>query len=296
MNILQDLKQQYRLGDLTVKLIFINVVLFVLPTLAVSLLRLFLVSFDYYSWVALSENVTALLYKPWTLLSYNFFHGGLVHLVFNMLMLHFAGRLFTTYFTQKQLLSVYVLGGVFGGVLYLLSYLFLPFLANQSAYLVGASASIMAIVFATTTYQPYMNLRLPLIGNVQLWHIAIVFLVLDLIQLPLENTGGHLSHLGGALFGFIYIKTLQQGFDLGKGVNTLLDGVANLFSRRKSAPFKNVYRNAQQNKSNTTYNSSRVVKKDMAQQQIDEILDKISQSGYESLTKEEKEFLFRAGK
>jgi membrane associated rhomboid family serine protease len=293
MTILEDLKQQYRIGDITVKLIFWNVLLFAIPSIVFALLQLFNISINYHYWVGLSESLESLLQKPWTIISYNFFHGGLLHLVFNMLMLSFAGRLFATYFTQKQLLGVYVLGGIFGGIVYLLSYLFLPMLSNDKALLVGASASIMAIVFATTTYQPYMNVRLLLIGSVKLWHIALVFLILDLIQLPLENTGGHLAHLGGALFGFIYIKSLQSGVDLSKGINVLLDNIANLFSPKKASPFKTVHRTS---KPKATQTKSRVVTKDKTQQQIDEILDKISQSGYDSLTKEEKEFLFKAGK
>lgn len=294
MNILQDLRQQYRIGDITTKLIFWNVLLFAIPSIVFGLLKLFTIPIDYHLYVGLSDSFSTLLTKPWTIISYNFFHSGIVHLIFNMLMLRFAGQIFSTYFTQKQLFSVYVLGGVFGGIVYIVSYLFLPMLANQSALLVGASASIMAIVFATTTYQPNMNLRLALFGNVQLWHIALVFLVLDLIQLPLENTGGHLAHLGGAFYGFIYIKALSRGIDLGKGLNAILDRLATLFSPRKATPFKKVHKNTQ-GKSNVK-SGSRIITKDKTQQQIDEILDKISQSGYDSLTKEEKEFLFKAGK
>ncbi|MES2811712.1 MAG: rhomboid family intramembrane serine protease [Bacteroidota bacterium] len=293
MNILEDLKQQYRIGDIATKLIFWNVLLFVVPSIVFALLKLFAISIDYHQYVGLSESFLGLVSKPWTIISYNFVHSGGIHLVFNMLMLHFAGRLFSTYFTQKQLFGVYVLGGVFGGIVYILSYNFLPMLANQNALLVGASASIMAIVFATTTYQPYMNLRLALIGNVQLWHIALVFLVLDLIQLPLENTGGHLAHLGGAFFGFIYIKALKSGIDFTSGLNAFLDKVSTMFSPKKT-PFKKVHKNVT-SKSNVK-SGSRIVTKDKTQQQIDEILDKISRSGYDSLTKEEKEFLFKAGK
>lgn len=294
MNIYEDLKQQYRIGDIVTKLIFWNVLLFVVPEVLVALLRLFQIEINYFSYIALSNNFETLLFKPWTLLSYNFFHGSILHLLLNMIMLRFAGQLFHTFFTQKQLFSVYVLGGIFGGFVYLISYFIFPLLSNQSALLVGASASIMAIVFATTSYQPFMDIRIPLLGKVQLWHIAIVFLLLDLIQLPLENTGGHLAHLGGALFGFLYVKFLQSGVDLGNGLNVILDKAATFFSPRQATPFKKVHKNV--SSSNTVKIGSRIVTKDKAQQQIDEILDKISQSGYDSLSKEEKEFLFKAGK
>ncbi|OWP83496.1 rhomboid family intramembrane serine protease [Flavobacterium davisii] len=293
MNILYDLKQQYKVGDLTIKLIFWNVILFVFSTLIITLLKITGKELNFYEWIALSSNLQNFFYKPWTLVSYCFFHSNLVHLIFNMLMLHFAGRIFTTYFTQKQLLSVYVLGGLFAGLIYILIYLLFPFLSNQAVLLVGASASIMAIVFATATYQPYMSLRLALFGNVYVWQIALVFLVVDLIQLPLENTGGHISHLGGAFFGFFYVKLLQKGIDLGRVINEFLDRIDTVFTKKKTTPFKTIHKNVTLSSNEV---KSRVIRKDKTQQQIDEILDKISQSGYESLTKEEKEFLFRAGK
>ncbi len=294
MNILNDLKLQYKIGDMATKLIFWNILLFAIPEVVFSLLRLFNVPISYSVYVGLSNNFGDLLLKPWTIISYSFFHNGIFHILFNMIMLNFVGRLFTTFFTQKQLLGLYILGGIFGGMVYIVSYLFFPLLANQHTLLVGASASVMAILVATTTYQPDMNLRLALIGNIKLWHIAIVFLVLDLIQLPLENTGGHLAHLGGALFGFIYIKALQNGTDLTSGLNAVLDWFATLFSPKKATPFKKVHRNPKN--SNATKTISKIVTKDKTQQQIDEILDKISQSGYDSLTTEEKDFLFKAGK
>lgn len=294
MNIVNDLKLQYKIGDMTTKLIFWNLLLFAIPEVVFSLLRLFNVSISYHEFVGLTNNPTDLLYKPWTIISYSFFHSSFLHILFNMLMLNFVGKLFSTFFTQKQLLSLYILGGVFAGMIYIASYYLFPLLANQHTLLVGASASVMAILVATTTYQPEMNLRLALIGNVKLWHIAIVFLILDFIQLPLENTGGHLSHLGGALFGFIYIKALQSGIDLGSGLNTVLDWFANLFSPKKNTPFTKIHRNPKSAKPTKT--SGKIVTKDKTQQQIDEILDKISQSGYDSLTADEKEFLFKAGK
>lgn len=294
MNILNDLKLQYKIGDMTTKLIFWNILLFAVPEVVFSLLRLFNLNISYHDYIGLTNNPADLLYKPWTIISYSFFHANFFHILFNMLMLNFAGKLFTTFFTQKQLLGLYVLGGVLGGIVYIASYLFLPALANQSTLLVGASASVMAILIGTVTYQPYMDIRLALIGNVKLWHIAVVFLIIDLIQLPLENTGGHLSHLGGALFGFIYIKALQNGTDLSSGLNALVDWFTTLFSPRKSTPFTKVHRNPKSAKPAKT--TGKIVTKDKTQQQIDEILDKISKSGYDSLTADEKEFLFKAGK
>jgi hypothetical protein len=155
--------------------------------------------------------------------------------------------------------------------------------------MVGASAAIMALLVATTTYQPLMEIRLLLIGNVKLWHITAVILLLDLLQIQMDNTGGHIAHLSGAFFGYIYIKLLQNGTDLSK----MVDAVLNVFNKKQTTPFKKVHVNP---KKPTVKRESKIVVKDKTQQQLDEILDKISQSGYDSLTKEEKEFLFRAGK
>jgi membrane associated rhomboid family serine protease len=294
MNILDDLKLQYKNGDMATKLIFWNLLLFAIPEIVFAVLQLFHININYLNYVALSNHFSDLVWQPWTIVSYAFFHSRFLHLLFNMIMLHFSSRLFVTFFTQKQLFGLYVLGSIFAGIIYLVCYTFLPSLSNQNTLLVGASASVMAILFATTTYQPFMEIRLALIGTIKLWHIAVLYLVIDLIQLPLENTGGHLAHLGGALFGFIYIKLLQNGTDLTKGFNTIIDWFANLFSPKKETSFKKIYRNPKP--INVVKTASKIVTKDKIQQQIDEILDKISKSGYDSLTVDEKEFLFKAGK
>ena len=285
MNILDDLKLQYKTGGMVQKLIFWNIGFFLFSL--VFFYSFSVGQFQIPTWIALSSDLGVFVRTPWTLITFNFFHSGFLHLFFNLMVLHFSGRLFNTYFTDKQLLGVYVLGGVFSGITFVLSYLFI----GKAGLLVGASGAIMAILIATATYAPFMLLRIPLIGIVKLWHVAFVILLIDLIQMPLDNTGGHLAHLGGALFGFIYIKLLQTGKDITKPFSSLLDTFANLFKPRKKTPFKKVHRNATKN----VVNSS-VSNKDFAQKQIDDILDKISKSGYDSLTKEEKEFLFKAGK
>jgi membrane associated rhomboid family serine protease len=293
MGIIDDLKLQYKLGNVAVRLIFWNLILFAVPAIVFGVLLLFHVRIEYLNFVSLSTDWNDLLWKPWSLLSYAFFHSGIFHLIFNMLMLHFVGQLFLTFFTQKQLLAVYIIGSIFSGLLYMVGYQFLPALTGVNASMVGASGAVMAILLATVSYQPYMEVRLLIIGNVKLWQIALVFIILDLIQLPMDNTGGHIAHLGGAFFGYIYIKLLQNGTDLGSGLNTFLDGMASLFNRKKSTPFKKVHVNPRKP---AVKKESKIIAKDKTQQQIDEILDKISKSGYDSLTSEEKEFLFKAGK
>ncbi len=291
--IINDLKLQYKMGGVIIRLIFINIVLFAVPAIVFSILQLFKVNIDYMNFVSLSTDWSLLLVKPWSLLTYAFFHSGFFHILFNLLLLNFFGNLFLTYFTQKQLLGLYLLSAVFSGLLYMIGYMFLPALAGVNASMVGASGAIMAVLLATVTYQPYMEVRLFLFGNVKLWQIALVLIVLDLIQLPMDNTGGHIAHLAGALIGFLYIRLLQSGTDLSNIVTNIINFFVNLFQPKKATPFKKVHVNS---KKATTSSQSKIVVKDKTQQQIDEILDKISQSGYDSLTAEEKEFLFKAGK
>ncbi|MFC7773554.1 rhomboid family intramembrane serine protease [Flavobacterium sp. GCM10027622] len=288
MSIFEDLKLEFKIGDISIKIIMICVFTFLV---SIPFFYSFQKGvFEIPDWLSLNSDYNRSLIFPWTLITYQFFHGGFFHLVANMFALTFASRLFLTFFTQKQLLGVYILGGAFAGIVFVIGYLLL----QNFGVLVGASASVMAVLVAVTVYQPLMMVHLPLLGHIKLWYItATIIIALDILNFQLANTGGHLAHLGGALFGFIYIKTLQAGTDLTSGFNTLLDAIVGLFSGRKSTPFKKVHKNV---KSDSAKSTSRVVTKDKSQQQIDEILDKISQSGYDSLTKEEKEFLFKAGK
>lgn len=289
MNILDDLKLQYKLGGFEQKLIYWNCGVFLLSILFFYQFRIG--QFDFPTWIALSSNSSDLLFKPWTLLTYSFFHAGFFHLLFNMIVLNFAGRIFLTFFSQKQLLGLYLLSGIFAGLAFVFIYKILS--PGSNSAIVGASGAIMAILVATATYSPFMNLRLLLIGNVKLWQFTFVILLLDLIQIFTENTGGHIAHLSGAFFGFLFIKLLQNGTDLSKVVSFVFDGIANISGPKKATPFKKVHRNYN---TKPTEKVSKIVTKDKTQQQIDEILDKISKSGYDSLTKDEKEFLFKAGK
>ncbi|MBF7090535.1 rhomboid family intramembrane serine protease [Flavobacterium sp. ALJ2] len=288
MNILDDLKLQYKLGGIAQRVIYWNIACFLVSL--VFFYQFSIGQFAFPSWLALSSEPADFLFKPWTFLTYAFFHDGFLHLLFNMLILNFTSSLFLTFFTEKQYLGLYILSAIFAGVVFALSFYFL----SLDSSVVGASAAIMAILVATTTYQPLMTVRLLLIGNVKLWHITVVILVLDLMQFRLGNMGGHISHLAGAVFGFVFIKLLQSGFDLSKIVTRVLDFFTNLFKKSPSTPFKKVHKNY--NNITTQRTTSKIVTKDKTQQQIDEILDKISQSGYDCLTKEEKEFLFKAGK
>jgi membrane associated rhomboid family serine protease len=279
-SILDDLKIQYQHGGIAFRLIFWNVLCFL-----VSLLFFYQFQsgvFNLPNWIALSSDPNILITRPWTLIGYAFFHHGFGHLFFNMMVLHFSSMLFLTFFNARQFLGLYLMSVLFSGVAFVMGYYFL----HLSSTLVGASGAIMAILVATTTYRPVMTVRLLFFGNVKLWHITAVILVLDFMQFRIENTGGHIAHLAGAFFGFIFIKLLQNGIDLSRIINIPIQ-------KSRRTPFKKVHKNYSKS---TLKQSSRIVVKDKTQQQIDEILDKISQSGYDCLTQEEKEFLFKAGK
>ena len=283
MSIIEDLKFQYRVGGIANKMIYWNVGFFLLSIIFFYQFKSGV--FDFPNWLAISSEPTLFLTRPWTLLTYAFFHYGFLHLFFNMMVLNFSSRLFLTFFTQKQYLGLYILSAIFSALCFVLSFYFL----HQTSSMVGASAAIMALLVATTTYQPLMEIRLLLIGNVKLWHITAVLLLLDLLQIQMNNTGGHIAHLSGAFFGYIYIKLLQNGTDLSR----IVDSILNLFSKKQSTPFRKVHVNP---KKPAAKRETKIVIKDKTQQQLDEILDKIGQSGYDSLTAEEKEFLFKAGK
>ncbi|SHH00125.1 Membrane associated serine protease, rhomboid family [Flavobacterium fluvii] len=288
-SIIDDLKMQYKFGGITQKLIYWNIACFVVSYVVFGLLRLVDIDVNFIQYVSLSSNPADFLWKPWSIITYAFFHSDLFHIFFNLIILNFSSQLFLTFFNQKQLLGLYILSAIFSGIIFVLSF----YLMNVIAPLVGASGAIMAILVAATTYSPLMNVRLLFVGNVKLWHITVVILVIDLLQIRLDNSGGHIAHLAGAFFGFVYVKLLENGTDLSKIVSSIIDFFVNLFKKSPSKPFKKVHKNYKKPAEKTI---SRIVTKDKTQQQIDEILDKISRSGYDCLTKEEKEFLFKAGK
>ncbi len=289
-----DLKNQYKNGSALIKLIFINVAVFLVVNVIGLLLYFFNVENgigQVINWLALPSDVTKLLYQPWTIFTYMFLHEEIFHLLFNMLVLYFGGQIFLQFLNNKKLVSTYLLGGFSGGLLYVLLFNVLPVFEQISPLSValGASASVMAVLIAAATYVPNFVVRLIFLGNVKLKYIALVYVVLDMISIPKGNAGGHIAHLGGALFGFIYILQLQRGNDFTAGFNRFLDKLKNLFSFKRS--MKVVYKSPK-SRDDVAFNAQ----KKANQQKIDAILDKIAKSGYDSLTGEEKAILFDASK
>ena len=284
-----NLKYQYSRLSIAEKLIAINVLVFLVNGLLVFLLRLPASIIE--RWFELPTGFLNFLKQPWSLITYSFFHGGLWHIFWNMIMLYFSGRIFLNLFGNRRFINVYFLGVISGGLFFLLSYNIFPAFLDTNTALIGASAGVTAVLIFVCAYIPDQEVRV-LFFNVKLWYIGAFLVLLDVIQIPIgNNAGGHLAHLGGALLGYTYSKQLINGKDIGEWFSNLLDTIANLFKKKeKKAPLKTVYRK----KRNT--GPSRNYDRDGHQRKIDDILDKISKSGYESLSGEEKDFLFKAGK
>lgn len=235
--------------------------------------------------------------RPWTLLTYSFAHdlSGILHILFNMLTLYWFGKLFVEYLGSDKLVAVYILGGIAGAVFYLLSYNFIPYFEAQSIsafrpiVMVGASASVNAIVVAAATLLPDYTFFLLFFRAVRIKYIAAIIVFLSFLGTIGGNAGGNLAHLGGALMGFIYIRQLQAGVNWGGWITSVIDATKSLFQPRPKV--KVTYRKEEPKGRKTTSVATKA-----SQDEIDAILDKISDRGYESLSKEEKEKLFNASK
>ena len=288
--VLKDIKKNFKRGNSLTKLIYINVGVFLITSILHVLSFLFMVnSVEFLNYFTLPASISYFIKKPWSIITYMFLHQSFIHLLFNMIWLYFGGQIFLSFFDNKKLISTYVLGGISGAVLFIISFNLFPAFAGvlQNAVAVGASASVLAIIMAITTKSPNYSIRLFLIGNIKLKHIAIVSIVLDILSIPQGNAGGHIAHLGGAFFGYLYVKQLNGGNDIASVFDKIMDYLATYLKRESK--LKKAYR---RKKSDQDFRRGKV----QTQAKIDNILDKISKSGYESLTKEEKDILFKASK
>ncbi len=282
MSIFKEIQAKFKMATIVEQLIYINVAIFIVTLISNSFAGLYekQVSFMY-QWFSLSSSFDTFITKPWTIVSYGFLHNGFLHILFNSIVLFYFGRLFLEYFTQKQLLNFYLLGTIFGGAAYLISYSYFPLFEGKTHTLVGASAGITSIVIGIATYIPNYQLQLRFIGYVKVWHLAGIFILFDLISLAGGNGGGHIAHLGGAFFGYFYVSQASN-----KKIN--LFGWLNTLFITKKNPLKTTYKTKNKTAHKKTTANNQV--------KIDAILDKISKSGYDALTKKEKEFLFKQGK
>ena len=283
-----NLKYQFAKLSIVEKLIAINVVVFLLNAILVNLFR-----FSYglgERWMELPSDFLSFIKQPWSIITYSFFHSGIGHIFWNMLVLYFFGRTFLNLFGGKRFLSVYFLGIIAGGLLFMIGYNVVPALVGINSVLVGASAGVTAVLIFVCAYLPNQTVRLFII-DLKLWHIGVIVVLMDLFRLSTgQNVGGMLAHLGGAALGYFYATQLTKGKDIGAGFEKLIDSIVNIFKRDKKAKMKTVYKSSNPKKSTVDK------QKEGKQRKIDAILDKISKSGYDTLTKTEKEFLFKQGK
>ena len=285
MNFTDNIKYRFATFSIAEKIILINAICFVLPMLLQVIFFLFnMPSTTYMNWLQLSPNLGTFITRPWTIVTYGFFHNGFFHLLWNMVLLFYAGRLLLNLFPDRIFINNYFLGVIAGGIIFMASYALFPVFRGTYPPMIGASAGVMAVFIFISTYTPDQEIRFFFI-NLKLKYLAMAFFFLDVIQIPYGNAGGHLAHIGGAVLGFIYARQLIAWRDIGSGFQSIWQAD---FTRKS---LKTVYR-APKKKSSL---SKKTADKNH-QNIIDEILDKISKSGYDSLSNEEKEYLFRAGK
>lgn len=243
-------------------------------------------------YLALPSSLSLLASRPWTVFTYMFLQEGFFHWLFNMIMLYFGGVIFLEYLSEKKLLWTYIIGGLAGALFFVFSFNTFPVFEKVSglAVALGASASVLAIIIAIATYVPDYTIHLFLIGRMKLKYLALIFVAIDVLSIQKGNAGGHIAHLGGALWGFIYAFYLRNGKDFYRIFDNLK--IKNPLAGRKQAKFDTSRPKSGRPMDDDEYNKKRKA----TQEEIDHILEKISKSGYESLTKAEKDLLFKSSK
>ena len=289
MGIADEIKRSFKNGTYLTRLIYVNIAIWVI-------IRLLFVGYSLsgsdgsrvLSWLALPASFDLFISRPWTILTYMFLHFEILHILFNVLWLYGFGKIFLEYHNQQKLLSLYLIGGFLGGVSFMLAFNYIPLFHDRitDSQLLGASASVIAIVIASAVYVPNHLIHLAFIGPVKIKWIAVISVMLYVISLSGDNAGGNFAHIGGALWGWIYMSQLVAG----RNITSYFDRfMAKFFSWfRIGRKLKIKY-----NSTNPDYDYNR--KKVIRQNEINEVLDKIGKSGYDSLTFEEREILFKMG-
>ena len=298
-DIFTEIKRRFDAGSILTKYIFINTGTFIIIKLLHAFLTLFLKESSFLEYIEMPSSISLLMYRPWTIISYMFVHFDFLHILFNMLWLYWFGKIFLMFFTDRQLGGLYVLGGIAGAALFLITYNVFPYLKQFSgnSFLAGASASVMAIVFAVSFYQKDYSINLLFIGRVKLIYLAIGVFLLDIIAITSENAGGHIAHIGGSLFGILFASQYSRGKDITGFMNRIIDKFVNLI--RHNHNFK-THRSDNKTNYNKNYRTETddeyLRRKNEERRVIDDILDKLKRAGYESLSAEEKRKLFDASK
>ncbi|MGC3978677.1 MAG: rhomboid family intramembrane serine protease [Paludibacteraceae bacterium] len=289
MNIIENLKLTYKNGNTLVKLIFFNTVVFIVIKLILIVFELFNQDISaYVNYLAAPASFQLLIRQCWTPVTYMFMHEDFMHLFFNMLALYWFGKIFLMYYSEKQFLALYFLGGLIGVSVYVLSYNFFPYYEEflYNSYVIGASGAVMAIIVADAVKSPAAELQLLFIGKVKLIYIAIVVVLISAFGITGKNGGGEMVHIGGALAGYLFVVLEKKGKDITPLFNKIVDFFVNLFRFKKTPPKARRFHSAKM--SDSDFNQWKAKN----EQELDKILDKIKTSGYESLTSAEKKKLF----
>jgi membrane associated rhomboid family serine protease len=292
MSIIQEIKDSFRGGTILTKLIYLNVGVFLLLHASIAILYLAGAEdlvYNILTWLAVPANLKELAMHPWTFISYMFLHRDFFHLLFNLAWLFWFGKIFLLYFDQKKLLNIYLIGGMAGAIFFVISYNLFPVLRSQSneAIALGASAAVMAVVIAISAYVPDYTMNLIFLGPVKIIWIALVSFILSSVVDFSINTGGKIAHIGGAFLGYFFVLRYKKGSDITTWFSKIMDSIFALFKKRKK--MKISYKRTVDD---MEYNAMKSEK----QKEMDRILDKISRSGYGSLTDDEKDSLFKLGK
>lgn len=291
----KGIKNSFRRGSSLTRLIYINCGIFLVLKIIYIIFIMTGWEKNFYpivlEWVGVPADPEYLLHRPWTLFTYMFTQFEFLHLLFNMLWLYWFGSFFLNYFTERQLTGVYIWGGLAGAGLYIAAYNIFPYFDNLtrlSSWAIGSSASVMALVFAVCTYLPRHKVYIFLLGPVKLIYLALFTALIDLLSIRSGNAGGHIAHLGGALFGCFFILGIRRNKDLSYGIIYLFDKIKDFLTPSKKMRVK--YKKKVADMNDREYNQYKKSQED----RINDILEKISKSGYESLSREEKELLFKA--
>jgi len=314
-SIWEDIKREFNYGNMITRIIIVNLGVFVM----IHLVRAGVYVYqggqpwspagfqEFLSYIAMSSDWFRVLTRPWILITAMFAHYGVWHILWNMLFLMWFGRILGDFLGNQRVLPLYLLGGLAGSLIYFISYNILPYGGDGPGIALGASAGVMAIVTGAGTIAPDYTIRLLFLGNVKLKYLVGAVLFMYLISLTSGvNEGGHFAHFGGAILGFLFVRQLQEGNDWSRPINRILDSIGAFFTgnfsfQRRRGP-KVVYRNPKATRPQTPRSADRKGSassdslSEDHQERLDAILDKIKQTGYESLDEEEKEFLFNASK
>jgi membrane associated rhomboid family serine protease len=283
-----ELLAKYKALNVAEKLVAINLIVFVILLLVTNVFK---TSF-LFNWFALSTGLNGVLLNPWSVITYSFLHQDPFHLLMNMVVIYYVSKLFFTRFSAKLFLNTYLLGGITGALVYVILLLMLPMFFGGGMPIIGASASVMAVLIFICTSLPQMEVSI-FTFKIKIWQLGAFFVVLDAIQVFSGYSAGSVTHLGGALLGYLYATQLKKGIDIGSGFERVMNTIVSWFSFKKKSSLKTVHKTRSEKRA-----SGKTIhqKKRIQQEQIDAILDQISKSGYESLSKEEKAFLFQSGK